>query len=240
MQLLAAKLGVATGRHLAQHIRDEYPRSARIILWVLAELGVIACDMIEVIGGAVALNTLSADAIPLWAGVLITATAAFGTLLLERAGMRLLEAALVLLIGTMGGTFFYMFFSTDVDYVETLKGLVIPRLNGHTIPYAVGAIGAIIMPHNLYLHSALMMSRKDHIATMSIKRALRFVGIESAIALFIALLINIAVIAVFAGAFYGTVSGQGIGLGNAGFELGRAFGSTIVRMLMIDLLLQFG
>lgn len=120
--MLAAKLGVVTGRHLAQHIRDEYPRGARTVLWLLAEAGVIACDMIEVIGGAVALNTLSVGAIPLWAGVLITVTTAFGTLLLERAGMRLLEAALLILVGTMGGTFFYMFFSTDVDYLETLKG----------------------------------------------------------------------------------------------------------------------
>ena len=120
--MLAAKLGVVTGRHLAQHIRDEYPRGARTVLWLLAEAGVIACDMIEVIGGAVALNTLSVGAIPLWAGVLITVTTAFGTLLLERAGMRLLEAALLILVGTMGGTFFYMFFSTHVDYLETLKG----------------------------------------------------------------------------------------------------------------------
>lgn len=159
MQMTAAKLGVATGRALAEHAREAYPRPARLTLWLLTELGIIACDMIEVIGGAVALNTLSSGAIPLWAGVLITAVTAFGCLLLERAGMRMLEAVLVVLILTMGGTFFYMFFTTDVDYLATLKGMVIPRLNGTTIPYAVGAVGAIIMPHNLYLHSALMISR---------------------------------------------------------------------------------
>lgn len=122
MQMMAAKLGVATGRHLAEHARENYPIFPRMVLWVLVELGVIACDMIEVIGGAVALNTLSNGAVPLWAGVLITACSAFGVLLLERAGMRVLEAVLVSLIMTMGGTFFYMFFSTDVDYVEALKG----------------------------------------------------------------------------------------------------------------------
>lgn len=122
MQMMSAKLGVATGRHLAEHARENYPIFPRMVLWVLVELGVIACDMIEVIGGAVALNTLSNGAVPLWAGVLITVCSAFGVLLLERAGMRILEAVLVALILTMGGTFFYMFFSTDVDYVEALKG----------------------------------------------------------------------------------------------------------------------
>jgi natural resistance-associated macrophage protein len=94
IQMLAAKLGVATGRHLAEHCRSHYPLAPRLALWLAAELAIVACDMVEVIGGAAALYTLSSGAIPLWAGVLITAASAFATLCLERWGMRLLEAVL--------------------------------------------------------------------------------------------------------------------------------------------------
>ena len=145
IQVLSAKLGVVTTRHLAQHCRAEYPAFPRILLWAIAELGIIAVDMIEVIGGATALRTLSNGSIPLWAGVLVTASCGFIILWLERWGMRWLEAVLITMIGMMAGAFGFMFFSSGVDYGQVALGLVIPRLNSETIPYAVGAVGAIIM-----------------------------------------------------------------------------------------------
>ena len=157
--MMSARLSVATGQHLAEHMRLQYPRGPRYAHWLLIELAIVACDMIEVVGGAVALSTLSGGQVPLWAGVLITAASAFAALCLERAGMRALEALLLTLILVVGGTFGYCFFTVGVDYVAVLKGLAVPTLGGDSVQYAVGAIGAIIMPHNLYLHSALILTR---------------------------------------------------------------------------------
>ncbi|KDD76936.1 natural resistance-associated macrophage protein [Helicosporidium sp. ATCC 50920] len=236
IQMLSARLGVSTGRHLAQHCREEYPPGVRYALWVIVECGVIACDMIEVIGGAIALTTLSSGAIPLWAGVIVTAATAFLCLLLERLGMRSLEALLFVLIMVMGGTFLYMFFTTGVDYGEVFKGLVIPRLNSRTITFAVGAVGAIIMPHNLYLHSSVVLSRMERVSALSVPRAMLFVRLETGVALFLSVIINVAIIAVFAAAFYGTYAAGTIGLGNAGDYLGQLFGDGIRIIWSVGLL----
>ena len=234
IQMLAAKLGVATGRHLAQHCRTQYPPFPRITLWAATELGIIAVDMIEVIGGATALGTLSGGAIPLWAGVFITAACGFMILWLERWGMRLLEAVLITVIALMGGTFGYMFFSSGVNYGQVALGLVVPKLNSGTIPYAVGAVGAIIMPHNLYLHSDLVLERPHALRGNSVREAMRFVRIEAAVALTLALIINIFIISVFGRAFGPGVAVSTamadagcthVGLGNAGVCLGVVFGT---------------
>lgn len=146
----------------------------------------------------------------------------------------------VILILIMGSTFGYMFFSTGVDYGQVAKGLVVPHLSASTISYAVGSIGAIIMPHNLYLHSSVVLTRRDLIRQTSAGEALRFVRLEAAIALLLALVINIFVIAVFAHTFY-TTSGAGnaandwnsdsptleVGLGNAGEQLAAVYGTAM-------------
>ena len=241
IQILSAKLGVSTGRHLAQHCRHQYPPFPRIVLWAITELGIIAVDMIEVVGGATALRTLSNGAIPLWAGVLITATVGFGILWLERWGMRLLQFALLSGIAVMGGVFAFMFFSSGVNYGQVALGLLIPRLSSGTIPYAVGAVGAIIMPHNLYLHSDLVLARPQSLKGNSVREAMRYVRLEAGIALSMALAINIFIISVFGSAFgpdasvvvvdssgatCNNIDGSGgVGLGNAGACLGARFGA---------------
>lgn len=122
MQMVAARLGITTRQDLAQHVRAEYHPATRVLLWIFVEIGILTCDMLEVIGGACALSALSAGAIPMWAGVLITAATAFACLGLETVGMRYLEFFLMLLIACMSAAFLYLFVDTDVDYAATLKG----------------------------------------------------------------------------------------------------------------------
>lgn len=226
IQLLSVKLGVATRSHLAEHCRERYKPFPRYTLWIVIELGILAVDILETISGAVAFNTLSNGAIPLWAGVLLTVVIGFGTLCLERWGMRLLEAAVVSMILVMAGTFGYMFFSTDVDYAALMKGLAVPQLNGEVLPYAVGAIGAIIMPHNLYLHSALALIRTDMTHSTEVKKVMKWAAAETGLSLVVALFINICIIAVFAAAFAGVGVGE-VGLANAGYELAAKYGAEL-------------
>lgn len=122
MQMVAARLGMTTRQDLAQHVRAEYNSTTRTLLWIFVEVGILTCDMVEVIGGACALSALSGGAIPMWAGVLITGATAFMCLALESVGMRYLEFLLMLFIACMSGTFLYLFVDTHVDYIATLKG----------------------------------------------------------------------------------------------------------------------
>ena len=242
VQMLAAKLGLVADKHMSQLCRAEYPAFPRYVLWIAAELGVIASDMIEVVGGAVALNTISSGAIPLWGGVLITAAGAFVVLALERYGMRLLEAILMVLIATMSVTFGYMFFSTGVDYAATLKGIAVPQLNSNTITLAVGAIGAVLMPHNMFLQSALVKTRADETVAAFPLDTLRYVRIESGLATFLSFIINLFIIAVSANAFFGSSSSSSgfdpasIGLGNVGQAFGALYGKHIMYIWGVGLL----
>ncbi|KDD76937.1 natural resistance-associated macrophage protein [Helicosporidium sp. ATCC 50920] len=192
--------------------------------------------MIEVIGGAVAFSNLSGGAIPLWAGVLLTGCGAFICLALESLGMRWLEWCLMLLIGVMTGTFCYLFSVAGVQAGPLFKGLAVPLIPEGTIQFAVGAIGAIIMPHNLYLHSSLVHTRCERASHLSPRRALNFVGAETAIALFISLVINVIIIAVFAATFFGTVEAGAVGLGNAGDYLQAVYGKHVKIIWAIGLL----
>ncbi|GAB4815567.1 hypothetical protein N2152v2_002613 [Parachlorella kessleri] len=226
IQCLSTKLGVATGMHLAEHCRLEYPRYKRITLWAIGELGIITCDMVEVIGGAVAFQTLTNGAIPLYAGVILVVATTFCALYLERIGMRALEAVFFALLGTMAGTFGFLFFTAGVDYGQVAKGLVVPRMDSDNISFAVGAMGAMLMPYNLYLQSDLMDKTTR-------PRALRFFKIESAAALLVSLMINIFIISVFACGFEGNNS---VGLGNAGRMLGDLFGRHMQYIWGVGLL----
>ncbi|WOL16068.1 metal transporter Nramp5-like [Canna indica] len=195
IQSLAANLGVATGRHLAELCKAEYPRFIKYCLWVLAEVAVIAADIPEVIGTAFALNILFH--IPLWAGVLITGMSTLLLLGLQRYGVRKLELLISILVFVMAACYFGELSYVKPPASEVMKGLFVPRLSGNgATSDAIALLGALVMPHNLFLHSALVLSRKTPPSVKGINDACRYFLLESGFALFVALLINIAVISV--------------------------------------------
>ncbi|XP_022600581.1 natural resistance-associated macrophage protein 2-like isoform X3 [Seriola dumerili] len=206
LQRLAARLGVVTGMHLAEVCNRQYPAVPRIILWLMVELAIIGSDMQEVIGCAIALNLLSVGRIPLWGGVLITITDTFVFLFLDKYGLRKLEAFFGFLITVMAISFGYEYVLVKPDQGELLKGMFVPYCadcGPVQLEQAVGIVGAVIMPHNIYLHSALVKSREvDRRNKKEVKEANKYYFIESTIALFVSFLINVFVVAVFAQAFY--------------------------------------
>ncbi|MCO5589385.1 hypothetical protein L7F22_043352 [Adiantum nelumboides] len=195
IQSLAANLGVVTGKHLAEHCRTEYPRKVNFLLWIAAEVAIVASDIPEVLGTAFALNLLFK--IPVWGGVLLTGLSTLLLLALQQYGVRKLELLIALLVFTMAACFFAELGYAKPSAVEVLKGMFIPRLNGDgATGLAISLLGAMVMPHNLFLHSALVLSRRTPRTVRGIKDACRFYFVESAFALFIAFLINISVISV--------------------------------------------
>ncbi|KAM7253901.1 hypothetical protein ACFE04_031583 [Oxalis oulophora] len=195
IQSLAANLGVVTGKHLAEHCKIEYPKVPNFILWVLAEIAIVACDIPEVIGTAFALNMLFK--IPIWIGVLLTGFSTLVLLALQRYGVRKLELFIALLVLTIAACFFVELGYAKPDPKEVLSGLFVPQLKGHgAAGLAISLLGAMVMPHNLFLHSALVLSRKIPRSVTGIKEACRFYMIESGFALAIAFFINVSVIAV--------------------------------------------
>ncbi|XP_021956479.1 natural resistance-associated macrophage protein 2 isoform X3 [Folsomia candida] len=207
MQRLAARLGVVSGMHLAEVCNRKYPVVPRVILWIMVEIAIIGSDMQEVIGTAIAFYLLSNKAIPLWGGVLITIVDTFTFLFLDKYGLRKLEAFFAILIATMALSFGYEYIKVAPDQGEVLKGMLIPWCSGcdrKVLLQAVGVVGAVIMPHNLYLHSALVKSREiDRTKKVQVKEANRYFFIEASIALFVSFLINLFVVAVFAHGMWG-------------------------------------
>ncbi|KAI4307243.1 hypothetical protein L6164_030450 [Bauhinia variegata] len=202
IQSLAANLGVTTGKHLSELCKAEYPLFVKYCLWLLAELAVIAADIPEgtlknfaVIGTAFALNILFH--IPVWVGVLLTGFSTLLLLGLQRFGVRKLELLITVLVFVMAGCFF-----GEISYVrppasDVLKGMFVPKLSGQEATGdAIALLGALVMPHNLFLHSALVLSRKVPSSVRGINDACRYFLIESGFALFIAFLINVAVVSV--------------------------------------------
>ncbi|KAI6672049.1 hypothetical protein NL676_006934 [Syzygium grande] len=195
IQSLAAKLGVVTGKHLAEHFRMEYPKLPNFILWVLAEIAIVACDIPEVIGTAFALNMLFK--IPVWCGVLLTGLSTLMLLALQQYGVRKLEFLIAFLVSTIAACFFGELGYAKPVASEVLDGLFVPQLKGDgATGLAISLLGAMVMPHNLFLHSALVLSRKIPRSVRGIKEACRFYMIESAFALMLAFLINISIISV--------------------------------------------
>ncbi|CAK0786787.1 hypothetical protein CVIRNUC_010001 [Coccomyxa viridis] len=236
MQILSVKLGVATGLNMAQQCRKVYPAVPRYVLWIMMEIAIIGSDIQEVVGSAIAISLLSYGTVPLWAGVIVTAVASFVLLLLERLGVRYLEALFAVLIGLMAVAFGVMYVLAGVPTAEVLEGLIVPRLPRPALQMAVAIVGAGIMPANFYLHSALVHSRKiDTSKDARKKEAIGYYRIESAIALFCALLINIFVVSVFARGFYGK-GDVDIGLENAGAYLGDTFGPLMRVIWAVGLL----
>src|SRR5216110_431578 len=208
MQVIAARLGVVTGKDLAQCCRDWYPRWTRWPSWLFCEVAIGACDLAEVLGSAVALNLLFH--IPLFWAVIITGLDVLLLLTLQRFGMRTIEAIVLLLIATIGVCYFIEIFvlpQTQPSFLEMGRALVSPQFGQAGMLYvAIGIIGATVMPHNLYLHSALVQSRQLQKDEPSIRSAIRFNTIDSTTALSVAFLVNAAILVLAALVFHGKTS----------------------------------
>lgn len=213
MQVISARLGVVTGKDLAQCCRDWYPKWTRWPNWLMSEVAIAACDLAEVLGSAVALNLLFH--IPLLWAVIITGLDVLLLLALQRFGMRTIEAVVLLLIVTIGVCYFIEIFvlpQTQPSFLEMGRAFLAPHFHQAGMLFvAIGMIGATVMPHNLYLHSALVQSRKLQKDEASVRSALRFNTIDSAVALTIAFFVNAAILVLAATVFFGkesvTVSG---------------------------------
>ena len=204
LQHLAAKLGIVTGRDLAQACRDSYSRPVALTLWVLCEIAIAACDQAEVIGAAIALNLLFGLPLP-W-GVAITTLDVLLVLLLQNKGFRVIETIVAALIFLIFSCFFYEILASHPDWLGLAKGLV-PQLAVVTNPamlyVAIGILGATVMPHNLYLHSSIVQTRQIEPSEAGRRSAIKFATIDSTVALFLAFFINAAILVTAAAAFHG-------------------------------------
>jgi len=200
LQSLSARLGIVRGLDLAQASRESYPPVVNFTLWMLAEIAIAACDLAEVIGMAIALQLLFH--LSLLIGVSISVTDTLLLLLLQKFGMRKMEAFIVSLIAIIGISFFVELIFAHPAPVEIMKGFI-PNIPGDKALYiAIGIIGATVMPHNLYLHSSLVQTRKFERSREGIKKAIRFNLIDTSIALNIALFVNAAILILAAASFY--------------------------------------
>jgi manganese transport protein len=203
LQALAARLGIATGRDLAQAVRDHYSWPATICHWILCEIAIVACDLAEVIGTAIALNLLFN--IPITIGVLITGLDVFIILLLQNRGFRLLEAFVITLIATIGGCFLFELILARPDVAAATRALI-PSSQMVTNPVmlylALGILGATVMPHNLYLHSSIVQTRRYEETSGGKREAVRYATIDSTVALLMALFINSAIVILAASVFH--------------------------------------
>jgi len=203
LQGLAAKLGIVTGRDLAQACRDHYSRPVSLALWVLCEIAIAACDLAEVIGSAIALNLLFG--IPLPWGIAITALDVLLILYLQNRGFRMLEALVIALIATIAGCFLFEILISKPDAMGVLKGFV-PSASILQDPdklyIAIGILGATVMPHNLYLHSSVVQTRSYAETPAGKKEAVQFAFLDSTVALSFALFINAAILIVAAATFH--------------------------------------
>lgn len=205
LQALSAKLGIATGRDLAQACREHYSRRTTAILWVLCEVAIAACDLAEVLGSAVALKLLFG--LPLLAGVLLTGFDVLLVLALQGRGFRALEALVVTLIATIGACFAYEIFFARPLWLEAARGFL-PTAeilkNREMLYLAIGILGATVMPHNLYLHSSIVQTRKYDESARGKHEAIRYAIFDSTAALMGALFINAAILVVAAATFHRT------------------------------------
>ncbi|KAG5543548.1 hypothetical protein RHGRI_016325 [Rhododendron griersonianum] len=234
IQLLSARLRVATGRNLAKLCKEEYPYWAGLLLWVMTEVALIGADMQEVIGSAIAISILSHGVLPLWAGVLITAFDCFVFLFLENYGVRKIEAVFAVFISMMALAFVWMFVGTKPSGKDLAIGLLVPKLSSKTIRQAVGIVGSVITPYNVFLHSALVQSRNINPKEIGrVKEALKYYSIESSVALLVSFAINLFVTSVFAVGFYGSKHASSVGLANAGEYLQEKYGGGLFPIYYI-------
>jgi len=203
LQSLCAKLGIVTGRDLAQACRDHYSQPVSVMLWVLCEIAICACDLAEVVGSAIALNLLFG--LPLIWGVGITALDVLAVMFLQNKGFRYIEALVVTLILTIGGCFLAEIIFSQPNVAAVLGGFVPkPEIlqNPQMLYLAIGILGATVMPHNLYLHSSIVQTRKYEQTPDGKREAIKFATLDSTIALMFALFINAAILIVSAATFH--------------------------------------
>lgn len=202
LQYLCVKLAIVSNKDLSKSCRDEYPMHVRIPLWLLTELAIVASDIPEVIGTAFALNLLFG--LPLWAGVLITGLDTLLFLAIQNYGIRYLEGFIGGLVGIIGIAFVVQMFLAGVDAGSLFVGLALPRIESMGALYlAISLLGAVVMPHNLYLHSALALTRKlPGKDPKTVKKAMFYNLIECAFTIGLSLIINVAVVSVAASQFY--------------------------------------
>jgi len=241
LQALAARLGIASGRDLAQACRDSYSRPTTIVLWILCEIAIAACDLAEVIGAAIALNLLFG--LPLIWGVCLTALDVLIVLFLQHRGFRYVEALVVALICLIAGSFAVELWLAKPDYSGVALGFI-PQTqilrDPNMLYIAISILGATVMPHNLYLHSSIVQTRKysDNIASKT--EAMRFATIDSSVALMSALFINGAILVMSAAVFHGTGHEAVADIGDAYQLLSPLLGTKMASILFAVALLCSG
>jgi manganese transport protein len=200
LQSLSSRLGIVRGLDLAQASRHTYPRAINLPLYALAEIAIAACDLAEVIGMAIGLHLLFG--LPLLQGVLITALDTFLVLLLMQKGMRLMEVFIISMVSVIGLSFLAQMIIVQPVVSDVMRGFVPSALSGQALYIAIGIIGATVMPHNLYLHSALVQTRKIERTPAGIREALRYNLLDTGVALNVAFLVNAAILILAASAFH--------------------------------------
>ena len=241
LQALAVRLGIASGRDLAQACRDSYSKPVTIVLWVLCEIAIAACDLAEVIGAAIALNLLFG--LPLIWGVTLTALDVLLILFLQHRGFRYVEALVVALIVAIAGSFAIEILLARPDPGALVAGFV-PQSSIVTDPemlyIALGILGATVMPHNLYLHSSIVQTRQYADTLAGKSEAIRFATLDSSIALMSALFINAAILIVSAAVFHGTPHESVADIGDAHQLLSPLLGTGAAGILFAVALLCSG
>ena len=241
LQYLSLKLGIVTGRDLAQACRDHYSRPVALTLWVLCEIAIAACDLAEVIGSAIALNLLFG--LPLVVGVFLTAFDVMIVLFLQNRGFRLIESMVAGLIFMIGICFAYELVVSQPSIRGILGGLLpAPEIvvNPNMLYIAIGILGATVMPHNLYLHSSIVQTRAFARDDDGKKMAIKFAGIDSTGALLFAFFINAAILIVSAAAFHGTEHQNVADINDAYKLLTPVLGASFASFLFAVALLASG
>ncbi|MBN9471832.1 MAG: Nramp family divalent metal transporter [Bosea sp.] len=232
LQSLCARLAIASGRDLAQACRDAYPKPVSFVLWLLAEIAIIATDIAEVIGTAIGLNLIFG--IPLELGVIITALDVFLILYLQKLGFRWVEALVITLLGVIALCFAIQIALADPDWGQVVRGFAptteIVR-NPEMLYLALGILGATVMPHNLYLHSGIVQTRAYGKSLLERRQALKYATIDSTVALMFALTINASILILAAATFHRTGQTAVAELGDAHKLLGPLLGLAIAPTL---------
>jgi manganese transport protein len=238
LQSLSARLGIVRRLDLAQVNRETYPKFVNFCLYLLAELAIAATDLAEVLGMAIGIKLLTG--LPLMYGTIITVTDTFLFMLLQRYGIRKMEAFIFVLVATIGGSFLAEMIIAKPDLIGAAKGLVPSALSPAALYIAVGMIGATVMPHNLYLHSALVQTRKIERTSAGIKKSLWYNFIDSTIALNAAFFVNAAILILAATAFYQTGNQSIAKIEEAHALLAPLLGSKLAPILFAVALIAAG
>ncbi|MBE3569534.1 MAG: Nramp family divalent metal transporter [Bacillales bacterium] len=241
LQSLAGKLGIVTGRDLAQACRDHYSKPVAMVLWGLCELAIAACDLAEVIGSAIALNLLFG--IPLLYGVMMTALDVLLVLLLQNKGFRYIETLVIILILTIAACFAAEMFLSKPDVGGILKGFVPSKemmSNPSMLYIAIAILGATVMPHNLYLHSSIVQTRQYEQTRSGKRQAIKYAAWDSTIALFFAFIINASILIVSSAAFHKAGMTNVAEIGDAYHLLSPLLGTTLGSILFGVALLASG